>query len=462
MAKKMDIDTLLKDTRSKSMAVTGARNFREAWNVLKTDSYFVGKDVLPDIIPFETDLKSHLLANQVRSSAYNRFDYAMLLDSGLEFLSRALSLRDDGQELSLRAVNDLLERWSADKDLELARLNFDNAESDIAAQGAYAESLRKIEATLMPHIKPSSGKMDDVRLMMDYAELQARRANVQSAMESLQLRQKSAGLALQRMELMNDALIKRNSEPGHALNYKQRIAVTKQAFLQNITEAYSRLLAASEGVSVIFPAVPSDPYNELTVPRFPNIVKGNISEIGFVDKLMSWARETLFTVERINSYSHEYRVLLSLKALADQKAGNKAVAVPGTGHYTLWLKQQDLPGLANLRILHADLHVVPRKIPLTDEADYRIKHATYSGNITLPEQGAVGAEVLTLPRFYFGDASVYGDEPSKALSSAAFRNANPLGEWNIVISTKSNSESTENPAPDVWLELIVAGTRRPG
>lgn len=452
------IGKLIERLEKKKTAINEAASFNAAWNEIKNDDYFYGKqDSLPDITAFEVGLKAHLLKNQIRSSVYNRFDTSMLLESGIEFLSRALTLRDDGQQLSLRGVNDLLERWKADADLQVSRLNLEVGESEIRAQATYSEALGQIITDLMPHIKVSPKKMEDVRLSMDYNELLARKANIDYSKDIAASRQKIAKVSLDNIEILNDALAKRNTQPGHALNYKERIDATKKSFMQNITEAYSRLMAASEGLSVLYPNS-NDPLNELNIKKFPNIVKEELNEISFADALLSWARETLFIVERITSFSHEYRLLLSMKTLGPPKVESTV----NSGRYKIIIQKEDFFNLTNLRIMHVAVHIAPRKFTSTDEADIRIKNANYSGNIRLPNQGMIGSEALLLPTFYFGDARTYGESQGPSLDSSAFRNASPLGEWNITINQKAHSEQTETPVPDVWLEIIVFGVRRPG
>jgi hypothetical protein len=456
---------IVEDTQSKLNAIKAAPNLRQVVLAVKGESYTPDEDTLPIVQPFEEGLRKYLEKNQIEPSIYNRFEYAGLLNSGLEFLTRALALRDDGQELSLRAFNSSLERWRAGKDIQLAQMHIDDANGDIYAQDSLAEALGKIEQLLMPHIRPESKhiEMEDLRLLMDYNELQARHASAISSRDALRAKQLTAQNGLQTMQILNEALQKRNEMPGHAMNFGERISTTKGAFLQNMTEAYSRLLAASEGLSVVFLGAANEPNSSLRISPFPQIVSNDLPEVGYVDTLMQWTRGTLFTLERINGFSHEYRVLLSMTALSKQASAKVFAA---SGHYTFTLNREDLSDLSNLRILHLAVHVMPPTTfsPVNEQTKYRAQHSSYSGSVSLPQQRAVNGSgvVPSLPRYYFGDATVYGEDPGKRLSSVAFRNAYPLGEWNITISNQSHSDIVANAPDDVWLELIVAGTRRLG
>jgi hypothetical protein len=435
------------------------RGIRQKLSVLHSSEGKGGMDSVPDVRPFEEDLKKHLVANYVKTTVYNRFDYHFLLDSGLEFLTRAVSLRDDGKELGLRAMNDLLERWKSKKEFDLAELNIQQIESEASGQRQYADALGKIIEGMMPLIKQKPKNIEDASFAKDYYELQAKQANAIQSSDSLKERGDAARLSLEITALLNQTLEDRISEKGHALNYGERIAAAKQAFLQNVTEAFSRLLAASEGLTVIFPPNPGDANSELEITKFPNLLREDLAEIGFVDRLLNWTRRTLFALERIDSFSHEYRFVLSMSVMKDR---GKGTFVPAAGKYSFTLAKADIGGLNFPRLVNLAVHVMPRTLTANNAAEYRTKRGSYPGRVTLPQQGSVAGEVLQPPDFRFGDAEEFADSQSRSLQSSSYRYANPLGEWSVSMPSLNNTETAESIPQDIWVEIVVLGTRRPG
>jgi hypothetical protein len=459
MAGAINIAAYRDQLKSAKAGMSEAKGLRQKLSVLNSSGGKGDLDSVPDVRPFEEELKKHLMANYVKATAYNRFDYHFLLDSGLEFLTRAVSLRDDGKELGLRAMNDLLERWKSKKEFDLAQLNIQQIESEASGQRQYAEALSKIIEGMVPLIKPKPKNVEEAGFAKEYYELQAKQANAIQSSDLLKERSEAAKLSLEITALLNQTLEDRISEKGHALNYGERIAAAKQAFLQNVTEAFFRLLAASEGLTVIFPPNPGDANSELEITKFPNPLREDLAEIGFVDRLLNWTRRTLFALERIDSFSHEYRFVLSMSVMKDR---GKGTFVPAAGKYGFTLAKADIGGLNFPRLVSLDVHVVPRTLTANSLAEYRTKRGGYAGRVSLPQQGAVGGEVLQLPDFKFGDAEDFADARNKSLQSSSYRYANPLGEWSITMPSINNTETAESVPQDVWVEIVVLGTRRPG
>lgn len=466
MPDSVELQAVLSNTNQKLSAIREATDLPQVVRALGAQYSFGGEDSLPIVQPFEENLRKFLQKNQVPSGIYNRFEYSGLLNTGLEYLTRAMALRDDGQELSLRAFNSSLERWKTEQEIELAQNQIDDAGGEYYAQEALAKAMSNIEGDMMRFVRPidKHTELDQVRFQKEYQEIQARHAGAVSAMDAVSAKQLTAQKRLQTMQVLNAALKKRDEMPGHAMNFRERIANTKLAFLQNMTEAYSCLLAAYEGISVVLPTMNDASDAALRLAPFPNLLSKDLNEIGYVDVLMRWARATLFALDRVQAFTHEYRMLLSMTALGKQPSAKLSAA---NGRFIFNLNKEELPEFNNPRILHLAVHVMPSPPKLSDlkEPDrFRAQHGSYSGTVRLPQQNAVpgSGTVPALPRYYFGDATVYGEDTGKHLSSVAFRNANPIGEWVITISGQSRADIAANPPDDVWLELVVAGTRTVG
>lgn len=450
--------------KEEGQRLLSGRSAQQLMSTLNADSLLYDKDQLPDVRPFEEGLKKQLLDAATPTTAYNRFDCQWLLDTGLEFLTRAISLRDDGRELSLRATTDLLERWRVGKELEITKLNIEHLESEALGHEDQFEALGRIEVGLSPHVKANPKKQEDVLFNKELYELQARRSAARWAADLLRSRAETQKLSLELVKTMQDTLRNRSGETGHALNYKERIEAIKLAFLQNITEGYSRLRAAAEGVTVVYGAAAAGPGTPpLPIKIFPDLQSSKEVEIGYADRLMDWVRDTLFVLERLHAYAHEYRLLVSLKTM---QARNKGVFQPvAGGKYGFTLSKADLGNMSYLRVSQLRVHVVPRQFNNTDEVSYRVRYASYSGRLSLPSQGALGSismEVLSLPEFRFGDAEGYAERSGPHLQSASYRNANPVGDWTLSLNGSHHADAADAAPYDIWVELVVLGVRRPG
>jgi hypothetical protein len=406
-----------------------------------------GKYKLPDITPFETDLANALNQASPPGGDFQRLRYEFLLDSGIQYLVRAIALRDDGQELALRAVNDFLSRWKSQRDLEIAA-------GDLTS-GAFSKELEALEGQLrsLEDTKKHEHSSDDALFELHKGLLEAEIVRVKGMVEAKKLQAEQNRLSLRVVYILNAIISQRNTQHGHALNHIERIAVAKSAFRQNFLEAHSRLKAVASVLPLIFASTQTPDAEAIVFPRFPTVSAFN--EVGFVDTLLAWAREVVARLDRITRFDTDYRIVISkleYEFTTKQKSGTAYTFKPT-------LTAEHFPGLSDLRVRNVRVSTVPATP--TDNANtdqFRKYHGVRRSTVTLPDQRRFGNETISVPKLTIGDSSTYSASGTQSDISSVL-NATPLGTWDISIGEREHGNDTATPEPpyDIWLEITVRG-----
>lgn len=445
-----------------------------------------------EVDPIELSLTRYVAENPVKPAIANCFDYEMLLNSGLEYLVRAVSQRDDGQELSLRAASSIADEWKRDREIESVERNLATLKLEIENQEA---SVRSMDASLVLaelHMNKKGARKVDFQVDSEYRNLKLRRASAAAGANILRQRLLSATLELEQMRLLRSVLKLRSLEAGNALNFRERIEVAKRSLFQNAAEAYYRLEAAAKGIHSIFGDLVK------AIP-FPAIQGTGESEIGYVDRLLTWARATLFILDRLHTQSQEYRVTLSLKRLSELKppsakfteglqeinnnfpfggffgrgsqgqGGGDSIlsnllhvtTVVPVVSYELKLGPEHFAEMRNLRLIGMAISILPSPGLVTKEEEFIAHNVEKCGTVALPKQILNGKD-LTLPLMPFGDAGPYGENRASQLTAHLFRNINPCGTWIFTMPKSTHLNAVSNSPSDIWLELTVAGVRIEG
>lgn len=271
---------------------------------------------------FESDVGDLIsLSKAVRSEAteQSRF-YENLLESSIDAISTALSLRDDGMELSQRYLTEHSQRLADKELLKLSRARWSEGGSgslDIEAEEAFLAGLK--DAVNATENEDQTGLVGIERAKLfaqiSQAELRlaAKRAEKTSSIRSFDI-----------LEAVNTLLLERSSTDGGALNYRQRRDLLKASFDQLVVEAYWRLKSVERGISVSYPQLrwqdgrspePIANLNTRFLQKFPEPQKG----VGYVDKLLRWARHTAYVLQRIRKL--EQTIVVKELILGDDYRG---------------------------------------------------------------------------------------------------------------------------------------------
>lgn len=462
-------------------------SLRKAYSALPEAADRVSE--LSEVDPIELSLRRYVAQNPVRPAIANCFDYEMLLNSGLEYLVRAVSQRDDGQELSLRAASAIADEWTRDREIESIQRNLATMELEIESQ---ERSVRSMDASLVlaeSHMNKKGSRKVDFQVESEYRNLKLRRASTADGTGILRQRLLSATLEFEQMRLLRSVLKLRSLEAGNALNFRERIEIAKRALFQNAAEAYYRLEAAAKGIHSIFG-------DSVKAIPFPAIQGTEESEIGYIDRLLTWARATLFILDRLHAESQDYRVTLSLKRLSELKppsakinegmqgidnnfpfggffgkdsqgqGGGDAILsnllhvttlVPVVS-YELKLGPEHFAEMRNLRLIGVAISILPSPGLVTKEEEFIAHNVEKCGTVALPKQILSGKD-FTLPLMPFGDAGPYGENKASHLTAHLFRNINPCGTWLFTMPKFTHLNAKSNSPSDVWLELTVTGVR---
>jgi hypothetical protein len=449
------------------------------------DSHFASID---QIQPVEAGLHKYF-NDSFRSNGtdrYNRLQFEGLLKSGIDLLGRSQSLRDDAMELTIRHINENLERLRTAEELRLSlqELEDENSSTNLDLR-ADKKQIKRFEERNQ-YLSSLAAQSDEVKkdLFENNSKIEYLRDNIRVKMESIKSQIEHVKFNIE----WNKKLISRTSLSGSALDYDQRRETLQRAFRANILEGYWRTKAAYEGILFLFPnlapiAAEGTPVHRLL--NFPEIGVSGEHEVGYVDALLDWARHCSFVLHRRRQFELEYVRSFSLLFLVNQYAKRSGSSALSKAQFADLLKGYDrvddgrtpqfdfefipenFPGLKDVRLLDVKLkiHRSPRDVPAGNDRKERggqtlNAHAEVPCVLTLPPQKSNDDQKIGPSLLPIGNARIIEGHPNNENTRINVRNAKPIGPWSLKILFPSLiSHDLNGPVLNqIILEMKVAAT----
>jgi hypothetical protein len=402
------------------------------------------------------------LKDEPEEAPFNLLQYELLFSSGLEFLARALAIRDDALEMQYRASNELVSMYRTGFSLLAKQKMLEESGSRALEVEVSEENAKRAQelATFLEQVKEQLPQDSQVIAYLD-SEIEKSRLDGEfhhSTLNVLKSENNSMREELEFERSIFHTLNQRRIERGNALNLTDRIQTLRESFYETMNEAYKRLKAGHASAQQIF----SDSEEqqgasfEALFDVFPDLLKGEIGdEVGYADRLFAWAKKSVSDIDRITSFDTELTLEVSLRNESNADVGNEF----NEGKFEL--TKDNFRGFQNLRLISMNIHTISGVTYLDNlptQKRYFDGHGRHSANIKLPQQNSgVLNESVFLPSIRnHRQASYQGSE------ALWFRNAKIIGEWSVSISKERNTiphgETHESQPEDIWIELRVLGT----
>ena len=403
-----------------------------------------------DVTPFEKGLNTVLSQQDVNRKTYpnldyNHLDYAELLESGISLITRASILKEDAEELVLRGVNDILERWKIYK--ENLQLKFDYEQGFETKRITAKEKLIESLTAIVDQRKKRSNK----RLKIDYLLTEARISNLKHEIEIDEQRLSSLVTQLTIQDQWNTALLARFFIPGSANNYLEKLSIYRRMFNDNLVEGNKRLKIALEGLTDVYPEAH---VGARSFPKFQLFPTPNYNqEIGYTEALLNWSRDTLFVLDQIKSKEQQQKYVFSLR----EKVGGKKFQAYLHAFFrgsvqNIDFTETDFDSARNPRLLKMNIKFLSNHIT-PDSREKLLEHINIYSIVCQPPNGQ---------RFYFGDVKNDSNIVTSNMIPSFMKNTNPIGKWSFQSSNGNpfvgpGGSLIKKATPyDIWIEFIVS------
>lgn len=408
------------------------------------ESHSISRLGLRDYKAIESGILRALKDNtDVQPQHFNQRHVEYLIQTGLDYLTRAIAQRDDGQELVLRAMHE---------DLTSVRLEFERDQLQRSVQDGELE----LERQAMEARVAAERARDESRLAgvgSGLSERQVARLRVaEKALAAKEAEISEARLKIKLNDRIHTKIKEARSKAGGALNFEQRIAVHREAFLLSFIDGYVRLRCASKGFYEVF----SDAKQAQELEQdFP--VLEEATEIGYMDRLLNWGRRATSLLEKLLRRDVMYTLVISK---SKYEANHPARQTGSNLTFEPVLTAEHFQSLRNLRVVAVRVAVPPQSFAATDLNNYRSHFSKRSAQVELPpqrDQDGLDAAPVRVP---LGDVGRIEDE-SEATEVPSLINAKPLGTWSVRIANKSSHWilDAEDVGPsDIFLQITVRAT----
>ncbi|WP_146348516.1 hypothetical protein [Falsiphaeobacter marinintestinus] len=379
----------------------------------------------------------------------NLLAYDELLHSGVDYLVRALAIRDDAMELSLRMFNDVLDRW-------IAAYEFVNSNAELAPDGPVEQQVK--------------ADLDFAKKMIDAAELfknegEKRKAIAEAERVSVLAATKRNSIEKSRKILKTrfDVALARNSQaeiPGSALNIGERISTLRASLKENLREAYRFLFLANEGLKIVYPKMFDQDGNEINFSMFPSLTDPQEGDegTGYADKLLGWARQVSAAVDREQSGRIELRSIFAVAQTDSPNLLSEELKALNDGEIVRFSTVRDKSGelievfgglrdvmLVSAKVFWWDTSIPPGSVSGSELsiAVHQLNNVMHGGRLTPPKMNHVDIDESRFSNDFMDAMSIYSPMREYDSTRQAFRNCNPEGEWSLKFNKQTNYPPTD-------------------
>lgn len=395
-------------------------------------------DIQAQFRPFESGLYDDLVQpnHDLTDDKYNIVAYDALLSRGIDYLTRALSIRDDGIEYSLRYMNDFLERIEGYNAIKASNI-------ELAEKGPFQLTIEAEEA--MGSLA-SSPETDTNLNNLEKLTQQRNLAEANRALKRAESLKRQFEEAKKRLAERYSIALARNLQAqssGGALNYVERISSLRDAYAENIREAYSLLRAAHNGLKLVYPGLFRSGSSAPKYDVFPEFVQPvrNL-EIGYSDDLLEWARHVSHSLNRYYGRAQEVVVLwpVAHDAFSENSKQYTNLEALKKGETIKFNIDEDgfepvkegLSGLSDLQVQSVDVLWVGYEghLSTAGRRNLELTNTVRSGWVRPPifttDQGPVAA-----PTHYFSDAAAINTSLETPVLEQSIRNCSFVGDWQL-------------------------------
>jgi hypothetical protein len=226
-------------------------------------------------------------------------------------------------------------------------------------------------------------------------------------------------------QALNKQILSRYNVPGNAHNFVERFERLRALFESDIEAAYQRAIAASVGLTSIFSY--KEPLPEL-------------SESGFIDKLLIWTRKAMRAVTLAGEREIEFVKTVSVSVPPTVVAGSPVFKF-----------KVDFPGFRSVR-----LRAIAASINGFDKqyAQSAYFNSTYAISLIKEDPSMGPNAVAVLPQ-----VRPWGPQANPVnVSGALLYNVNPEGEWTGRISSNvidGNGQRSPIPGPQGIIHHLI-------
>ena len=393
----------------------------------------------------------------IKKNPVNNYEPLLLeihLQDASKALDRCLSLRREAYELEIAAVAAaadyklFLDLEKFDKELEINALNRESLEEET---GGFNDASVKHD--------PQSGFSIHDETLSKSAKAKSHSANNRIGIldQHWQIRHK-----------YRSDYNSRHTTPGNAHNYKERMIAKIALLVDDLQEAYEKLVATSRGIKGVYGI-------DMPVP--------GLQGEAILDTLVIWARDVIRLLDIERQYESTYEVVIPLaqkwgsgEPLVSHNRFRKAIEASGEKTVIDFdlsdgiFFNQDRIRLRGVGLAFGSEPAKAAEDTLDRFAYWRLRAAIH----TPPQQKSdKPGEYYSRPPIVLGNVSVFGRSVPLAQSMGqSVYNVDPRGQWRIVLNKYSVWSDTDKARidegffssviKDLKLYLKIVSKQQPG